>query len=256
MLSKNQIKYINSLKQKKERTETGRFIMEGDKLVSELLEDKSCKIETLVATTEWLNRNLKNLHTGIHEIIEAGESGFSKISSFETPTGVLAIIQIPEFSFDYNAISGSLSLCLDTLQDPGNLGTIIRTADWFGIEDVFCSPGCADCYSPKVVQASMGAVRRVSVQYLELQDFLGHVSQINDFPVYGSFLEGESLYEADLKKNGVILFGNESRGIQSNLLRYISKPLTIPSFSALPGHVESLNVSVAVAVFCSEFSRR
>jgi TrmH family RNA methyltransferase len=256
MLGKNKIKLINSLKQKKFRIETGQFILEGDKLVSELLEEKAHTLNMIVATSDWLHQNRNRLHEGIFEIIEAGESEFRKITSFENPTGVLAVMPIPVFLQDNNDLAGQLSISLDTIQDPGNLGTIIRTADWFGIRHIYCSTGCADWLNPKVVQSSMGAILRVSVHYLDLKVLLEQLYQKNNYPVYGSLLEGRSLFETDLSDCGMILFGNESRGIHPDLLRYISMPLTIPSFSAQGGHVESLNVSTAMAIFCSEFFRR
>lgn len=255
MLSKNKIKWINSLKIKKFRSETGLFFAEGDKLVAEVLADRNIPVVELISSPEWLKRNKFLLHDGIHQITEASETEFHKISSFETPAGVMAVLKIPVWEFNDNDLEKRLSIALDTIQDPGNMGTIIRTADWFGIRDICCSAGCADCFSPKVVQASMGAVLRVNVHYLVLEDLLERLSRSENYIIYGSYLEGESVYERSLSARGMLLFGNESKGIHPSLKRFIQVPLTIPSFSAHRGHVESLNVSAAVAVFCSEFCR-
>jgi len=158
------------------------------------------------------------------------------------------------FYYD-NELNGQLSISLDTIQDPGNLGTIIRTADWFGIRNIFCSPGCADCFNPKVVQSSMGAVLRVKIHYTQLDVLLEKLHGKDYYSIYGSYLEGESLYEKKLSSAGMLVFGNESRGIHPSLKNFIHVPLTIPSFSSRTGHAESLNVAAAVAVFCSEFFR-
>lgn len=256
MLSKNKIKFINSLKQKKFRTESGLFVMEGDKLVSELLGNRKETVVQLVATTGWLRANQHLLHRGIREIAEVPETIFSKITSFESPTGVLAVLSIPQFGFHENDLKKQLSIGLDTIQDPGNLGTIIRIADWFGINTVFCSHGCADCFNPKAVQASMGSVMRVPVFYVDLEALLGKMNLFDDYTIYGSFIEGPSIYDSKLNRTGMLIFGNESRGIQDALKKYIKCSLSIPSFSHQKDHVESLNVSAAVAVFCSEFLRR
>ncbi len=256
MLSKNKIKFINRLKQKKFRSETGLFIMEGDKLVSELLSNRKESIVQLVATTGWLRANQHLLHRGIKEITEVSEPFFSKITSFESPTGVLAVLSIPQFSFHENDLKKQLSIGLDTIQDPGNLGTIIRIADWFGINTIFCSHGCADCFNPKAVQASMGSVLRVPLFYVNLETLLDKMSFFDDYIVYGSFIEGPSIYNSKLSNTGMLIFGNESRGIQDSIKKYIRFSLSIPSFSRQKNHAESLNVSAAVAVFCSEFMRR
>jgi TrmH family RNA methyltransferase len=255
MLSRNKIKFINSLKQKKIRNETGFFIMEGDKLVTEVLVNRDIPVKELLSTPEWLHQNRFILHKGIHTISEVTEAEFSKITSFETPTGVMAILKIPVRDFHEQDLAGQLSISLDTLQDPGNLGTIIRTADWFGIRNIFCSPGCADCFNPKVVQASMGAVLRVNVHYTELDILLENLTGQEQYSIYGSYLEGASIFEQKLSASGMLVFGNESRGIHPSLKHLIQVPLTIPSFSPRKGHVESLNVSAAVAIFCSEFFR-
>jgi len=255
MLSKNKIKLIHDLKQKKGRTETGLFIMEGDKMVTELLVNRNQEVTHLIATTEWLLRNRYLLHKGILEVTEVTEAEFHKITLFESPAAVMAILPIPVMAYDENELAGQLSVSLDTIQDPGNLGTIIRTADWFGIRNIFCSPGCADCFNPKVVQSSMGSVLRVKVHVLQLDPLLESLHNLDHYTVYGSYLEGRSIYGEELSPSGMLVFGNESKGIHPSLKDFIHVALTIPSFPARDGHIESLNVSAAVAVFCSEFSR-
>jgi RNA methyltransferase, TrmH family len=256
MLSKNKIKFINALKQKKARTEAGLFIMEGDKMVTELLVDRAQEVRDLIATPDWLLRNRFLLHKGITEVSEVTVTEYSKITSFESPAAVMALVPLPERTYDEKELEGQLSVSLDTIQDPGNLGTIIRTADWFGVRNIFCSPGCADCFNPKVVQSSMGAVMRVKVHYTELYLLLENLNRLGHYTVYGSYLEGKSIYEEEPTRSGMLVFGNESKGIHPSLRNLIHKPLTIPCFPAHDGHVESLNVSAAVAIFCSEFFRR
>ncbi|MBN1414699.1 MAG: RNA methyltransferase [Bacteroidales bacterium] len=255
MLSKNKIKFINALKEKKVRTETGLFIIEGDKMVTEVLINKKITVNSLIAIPQWLKKNRYLLHDGIREIAEVTEAEFNKVTSFETPAGVLVILPMPVVTYNENDLAGQLSICLDSIQDPGNLGTIIRIAGWFGIRNIFCSPGCADCFNPKVVQASMGAVLRVGVHYIHLDALLENLCSHDHYSIYGSFLKGESLYERKLSSSGMLVFGNESRGIHPSLKNFIHVPLTIPSFSDVTGHVDSLNVAAAVAIFCSEFFR-
>jgi TrmH family RNA methyltransferase len=230
--------------------------MEGDKMVTELLVNRNQEVSDLIATQEWLLRNRYLLRNGIREVTEVTETEFQKISLFESPAGVMALVPLPVMTYDEKDLAGQLSVGLDTIQDPGNLGTIIRTADWFGIRNIFCSPGCADCFNPKVVQSSMGAVMRVRVHYTELEVLLENLNRLDHYTVYGSYLEGKSIYEENLVLSGMLVFGNESKGIHPTLKNLIHKPLTIPSFPAHESHVESLNVSAAVAVFCSEFFRQ
>jgi TrmH family RNA methyltransferase len=229
--------------------------MEGDKMVTELLVNRNLEVSNLIATSEWLLRNRYLLHAGIHEITDVTEAEFHKITLFESPAGVMALLPMPVMAFDEKDLAGQLSVSLDTIQDPGNLGTIIRTADWFGIRNIFCSPGCADCFNPKVVQSSMGSVMRVKVHDAQLDLLLESLHNLDHYPVYGSYLEGRSIYGEQLSPSGMLVFGNESKGIHPSLKEFIHVPLTIPSFPARDHHAESLNVSAAVAVFCSEFFR-
>jgi RNA methyltransferase, TrmH family len=255
MLSRNKIKFIQALKQKRARTETGLFILEGDKMVTEVLVNHNLEVSDLIATQDWLLRNRYLLHKGIREVTEVTETEFRRITLFESPAAVMIVMPMPVMVYDEKDLAGQLSVCLDTIQDPGNLGTIIRTADWFGIRNIFCSLGCADCFNPKVVQSSMGSVLRVKIHYTELDLLLSNLHRLDHYKVYGSYLEGKSIYGEELTTSGMLVFGNESKGIHPSLRHFIHQPLTIPSFPSYDGHVESLNVSAAVAVFCSEFFR-
>jgi len=177
----------------------------------------------------------------------------SKISNLETPNKVLAVAEIPEQNFSFDAVASKLSLALDTINDPGNLGTIIRTAAWFGIETIICSATTADAWNAKAVQASMGALFRVKVVYADLEKVVADYTK-NDIPVYATTLDGDNIYTSELAANGLIIIGSESHGVSKELLSLIDKKLLIPSFAA--GNAESLNAAVAAGVVCSEFRRR
>jgi RNA methyltransferase, TrmH family len=252
MLSKNQIKLVNSLKMKKFRDEHRLFIAEGTKLVPELLKS-SFQIHSLYGTTTWIRDNnylLQGRNELQERVFEVDEKELSKISQLTVPNEVLVLAHIPEQQFFPEKLKGRLSMVLDEVKDPGNLGTLIRIADWFGIENIICSPDSVDVYNSKVVQSTMGSVTRINVFYTGLKDFL----RLPDLkmPVYGALLEGENIYEASLGTEGFILLGNESRGISPELLSFITHKITIPR----SGGAESLNVSAAAAVICSEFRRR
>jgi TrmH family RNA methyltransferase len=256
MLSKNKIKFINTLKKKKHRNEKGLFIAEGTKVVTDLL-DQGMEAELLCATEAWLATYPVFHSANITEHIEITEKELQKISTLSTPQEVLAIFRIPPDRISEEDLSRQLSLVLDKINDPGNLGTIIRIADWFGIPNIICSSNTVDVYNPKTVQATMGSVGRVSVAYRELDSLLKEAAGWPGFNIYGSFLEGENLYQAHLGETGMIVMGSESHGIDQKLLPYINRRLYIPSFpvSGTTG-AESLNVSVATGIVCSEFRRR
>ncbi len=247
MLSKAKIKWIHSLDLKKNRTELHLFVAEGHKLVTELLPLMPCRF--LTATAEWLHT-----HSDIHaaEIAEASQQELSKASNQQHPQEVLAVFEIPDKKTDLNYLKNNLSLALDNIQDPGNLGTIIRTADWFGINTLLCSIGCADAYNPKTVQASMGSIARVAVHYLKLEDFLPTLN----IPVFGTFLEGKNLYELpNLPQAAVILMGNEGNGISEKLKPIVNEKLYIPEYPSGSKRVESLNVSIATGIICAAFRK-
>lgn len=248
MLSKHKIGYIKSLDRKKVRKEEKVFLAEGPKLVGELADKFPCDL--LVATPEWMERKLP---VDACEVIVVTPEELTRASLLKTPQQVLGIFRQPEHSMDCEHIRSSLSLALDDVRDPGNLGTIIRIADWFGIENVFCTTGTADVYNPKAVQATMGGIARVKVHYLPLKEFIRSLPGI---PVYGTFMDGENLYGAPLSPHGIIIMGNEGNGISAEIKEVISRELFIPSFPPGRETSESLNVAVATALVCGEFRRR
>ena len=248
MLSKNKIKYIRSLEQKKYRKEEKAFLAEGHKLVDDLSGHFECRL--LAATSTWLES-----HPDIKadEIVEVSEAELKKASLLKTPQDVLAVFRIPETDPGTRDIAGSLCLALDDVQDPGNLGTILRTADWFGIRHVFCSIGTADAYNPKTVQATMGALARVRIHYCDLKDLIG---TLPDMPVYGTFLDGKNIYGQELTPHGLIVMGNEGKGISQEMEKLVNRRLLIPNYPQGEKTSESLNVATATAIVCAEFRRR
>ncbi|WP_372775284.1 TrmH family RNA methyltransferase [Mangrovibacterium sp.] len=251
MLSKNKIKYIQSLSRKKIRDTEKAFLVEGDKMVTEALES-SLTVETLCATTDFLRAN-RRIVSGDTEVIEATADEIRKASLLQSPQNALAIVSMPEIGFDLGVLNDKLSLALDFIQDPGNLGTIIRLADWFGIKHVICSENTVDCFNPKVIQASMGAIFRVQMHYINLPAVLGEASQ-SGIPIFGAFLEGENIYKQPLSSSGILVMGNEGNGISTEVGALVSDKVHIPSFAAEGS--ESLNVSMATAICLSEFRRR
>jgi len=251
MLSKNTIKHLNALKQKKFRDEFQQFVAEGDKLVKELL-FSHCKIIEIFALNEW---------PGTHKIPDSiavtpvSPDELERISSLTTPNKVIALIEIPQQqSIDSSAFE-KLVLVLDDIKDPGNMGTIIRIADWFGISNIICSGNTVDVYNPKVIQASMGSVARVNINYTELTTFFESLAK--EIPVYGTLLNGDNIYTQTLTKNGIIVIGNESNGISVEIQKFITNKLYIPSFAENPlDKAESLNAAIATAIVCAEFKRR
>ncbi len=231
---------IPKLLKKKNRYENKLFVAEGHKIVNELV--KSGELEVLkifVREDKWDNTFDNN---PLYE--KTSEKDFKKISSLETAQGILAVAKMP----DYVDKPLSLSLpaiVLDTIQDPGNLGTILRTADWFGIDTIVCNKGSVDVFSPKTVQASMGAVARVKVYYLDLDKFF---SENKNIPVYGMVMDGNDIYKTTLQENAFYLFGNEAHGIDKSYYKYITSKLTIPNFSSKPFKTESLNVAMSVGI--------
>lgn len=248
-LSKNKLKFIRSLELKKKRKEEGCFLAEGPKLIEELLPHFECI--TLVATTQWLG---EQRHLPAAEVIEVSAEELGRVSLLKSPQQVLAVLKQPAYAIDYAEVENSLTLVLDDIQDPGNLGTIIRLADWFGIKNIVCSPGSADVYNPKVVQATMGGLARVRVHYVSLTSFLGSLS--GRLPVYGTFLNGDNIYTEKLSVTGVIVMGNEGSGISSEIEKMISKRLYIPNYPQNKETSESLNVAIATAITCAEFRRQ
>ncbi len=250
LLSKNKIKYIHSLKEKKFRDQYLTFVAEGDKMVSDLLPVLRC--ELLLATPDFL-KSVEDKGFDIKEVLEVSKTDIERASFLRNPQQVLAVFYQPVYTLDTCDIGNQLSLALDGIQDPGNLGTIIRLADWYGIENIVCSADTVDVYNPKVVQATMGALARVKVHYTDLSRWF---ADKKDIPVYGTFLNGEDMYESKISPTGIIVMGNEGNGIRPEIEKYISKKLYIPNYPKGSATSESLNVAIATAIVCSEFRRR
>ncbi len=247
-ISKAKIKFIRSLEQKKQRKELQLFVAEGPKLVDELMGYFDCVL--LAATPDWLS--LHN-HYSADEKIVINQQELKKISALRTPQQVVAVFKQPQYSYEPNILQKELCLALDGVQDPGNLGTIIRLADWFGIEHIFCSQETVDIFNTKTIQASMGGLARVQVHYTDLKEL---IKQNPDCPIYGTFLEGEDLYQKELLQTGLIIMGNEGQGISPELTPLVSEKLYIPNYPRNKESAESLNVAIATAIVCAEFRRQ
>lgn len=246
MLTKATLKDIRSLELKKNRDETGLFIAEGHKLVGDLLPLLSCRM--LLHTSDWKPGSPLSPKT---TCIEVSQEQLEKASLLRHPQAVLGVFEQPDIRLEPADLRGSLSLALDTIQDPGNLGTILRIADWFGIKRVLCSPGTVDVYNPKVVQATMGAIGRIEVFYTDLATFL----PASGVPLFGTFLEGETIASVALPTEGIIVMGNEGNGISPAVAACITHKLHIPGYPPGVTSSESLNVAVATAIVCHEFRR-
>ncbi len=245
MITKAQIKQIQSLKYARDRAEEGLFVVEGVKMVEELLKS-SFEIRYLFATKDW--EKPADMRIVPLEIIEEWE--LERISSLTSPNKVLAVVKIPATNLPGN-LNDELILLLDQISDPGNMGTIIRTAEWFGISRVVASDDSVDFWNPKVVQASMGSVLRMKLNSASISDFLENNRQ---FPVYGTLLDGDELDKINLTSSGIIIIGNESHGISKNIQSYITRKITIPA--AKTSESESLNASIATAIVCYEFRKQ
>lgn len=245
MLSKNLIKYIRSLEQKKNRKKEGVFVAEGPKVVGDLL--KLYTPQLIVATEEWTRS-----HQACKcEMLTVTEDELAKTSFLQHPQQVIGLFPLPTHSAPSNP--AGLSLALDGIQDPGNLGTIIRIADWFDISTIYCSLDTADAFSPKVVQATMGSIARVHLVYTDLTKLLDSLPK--DTPVYGTLLDGKNIYKETIEPKGIIVMGNEGNGISHAIRQRITRRLLIPPFRQ-GDTADSLNVAIATAITCSEFRRR
>ncbi len=244
MLSKRQSKYFKSLQLKKYRQLEGKFLVEGAKGVEEVLRS-SYQVESLLGTAEFLNSLSESVKARANEVIEAKEADLLQVGTFKTNKAGVAVVKIPVQS-QLSADKNGLILALDGINDPGNLGTIIRIADWYGINNIICSEDTADVYNPKVINSTMGSFTRVNVSYGKLKEFIA----TSDCRVYGALLEGQSIYKSDLKP-GIVLMGSESHGISEELRKLITDPIKIPG----RGGAESLNVGVATAVVLDNFFR-
>ncbi len=253
MLSKNKIKLIQSLNRKKNRDETGLFLVEGNKMVEEALRS-DFRIETIICTSEF-QQSHPEIRLRANEFIEADTESIQKASLLINPQDSMALIRKPDNLPDELELKTNLVLALDFIQDPGNLGTILRIADWFGIQTIICSTNTVDVFNPKVVQASMGAIFRVRTQYTNLNDCFDKAKK-EQIPIYGTFLEGKNIYKETLTPNGILVLGNEGNGISESTSRFVTHKLLIPSFSSNENKSESLNVAIATSICCSEFKRR
>ncbi|MDP5081049.1 MAG: RNA methyltransferase [Winogradskyella sp.] len=240
MLSKNQLKLIKSLGQKKNRQQLGLFSVEGIKGINEFL-DSDFTLETLYTT--------KSIFDAPKErICEITDGDLKRISALKNPNTALAVFKIPQ---QQEPLHTGLIIVLDAIRDPGNLGTIIRLCDWYGVKDLVCSLNTVDCYNSKVVQATMGSLTRVNVSYLDLEDYL----EAKDTPIYGTFMNGENIYTSDFPNEGKVILGNEANGISKSIQAKVTRKITIPQFGNTKS-TESLNVANATAIVLSEFRRR
>lgn len=232
--SKSEIKLIRSLAKRKNREENGLFVVEGEKLVKEAIESGWDIVAVFTSD-------------------EIGEDLMSRITLLSSPSPALAVVRIPKSTSSTSPDLNTLSLALDSVKDPGNLGTIIRLSEWFGIDTIYCSENCVDVYNPKVVQSTMGAIFRTKVVYTHLANLINEVA--DKLPVYGAFMNGNNIYNESLPKGALVVMGSESEGISHDIEALIDKRLAIPSFSISEKCSESLNVAIATAVICSEFKR-
>lgn len=241
-------KMVASLGNAKNRRQEGCFIAEGTKCVIDTLAGFKCRY--LFATTSWIEQYRKLLPV---EATPVKRQDLERMSQLTTPSQVIAVYEMPQYEFVETRLRDNLVIALDRVQDPGNLGTIMRVADWFGITDIICSPDTVDVYNPKVVQATMGAISRVKVSYLDLVSL---IKRNPDVPVYGTFLDGRNIYETSLTPGGIVVMGNEGQGISAEVSRLITRRLFIPSYPSNVETSESLNVGMATAITISEFRRR
>ncbi len=245
MLSKRLSKYFKSLQLKKYRLQERKFLVEGAKGVLEVLQS-GFQIENLLATSDFLDTLDASLKAAAHEIIVCKSTDLETVGTFKSNNAAIAVVSMPEQT-SINVPKSELSLALDGVSDPGNLGTIIRIADWYGVKHIFCSEETADVYNPKVINATMGSFTRVQVHYTDLADLINSI----DIPVYGAVLDGDSIRERDLVPNGMLVMGSESQGVSEILKPLLTAPIYIPG----RGGAESLNVSVATAILLDNFFR-
>jgi TrmH family RNA methyltransferase len=252
MISKQKIDFIRGLARKKEREMAGYFVAEGEKLVFDLLRT-TLILREIYCTQE----ELSSIQSGRLKVdaIQVSEKEMERISAFKNPSSILALFEIPIYQEVESPSFDGLNLVLDGLQDPGNLGTIIRLADWFGIGQIFCSENCVDNYNPKCIQSTMGAIARVRVHYLDLTKLLKKAVAQN-VPIYGTFMDGENLYRTELASQALIVLGSEGKGISPELEGYLTKRISIPAFPSGNRALESLNVAISASIICAEFRRR
>ncbi|MBI5915378.1 MAG: RNA methyltransferase [Bacteroidetes bacterium] len=245
-LSINQLKYLKSLHGRKYRQKYHNFIVEGTKMAAEVLAAGNLEVESIVAVPDWLDANSRLVEKSNAPVSPVAEGELKKISLLSTPNQVLLVVKQPDWHFEKNEVETSLSLYLDDIRDPGNLGTILRIADWFGIGWVFCSPGSVEALSPKVVQASMGAFLRVKCFELDFDELKSHLPGL---PVYGMVLDGASIFDEKPNTPAIIAIGNESRGLSAEIQSKLTHRISIPK--GIGGGAESLNAAVATGIVCA-----
>ena len=244
-MTKAEIQLVRSLADKRGRAEHGLFLAEGEKLIGEL-RASHLRVRRIYA--------LEGIFAG-EEVETVAPRDMERLSQLKTPSNSLALVEIPHYRLKTADLRGQLTLALDEVQNPGNVGTIIRLADWFGIRDILCSEGTADCFNPKVVQATMGAILRVRVHYTPLAPLLAEAAA-GGIPVYGTFLEGENIYAGELSPTGIVVMGNEGRGVTGAVAGRVTRKLFIPPWPAGRRGSESLNVPMATGIVCAEFRRQ
>lgn len=260
MLSNNTISFVKSLQQKKFRAEEGLFVAEGDKLVREYLQS-SMEVVAVYGSTDWLRHHGK-LISGNTESSGADERDMGRMSSLVTAPEVLAVVKVPQLKIETAEHLSGITLVLDGIRDPGNMGTIVRTADWFGIEHIVASDDCADHWNPKVVQASMGSLTRVKIVIRNLEEFFTELRNLTSNKavpapqVFGTFMDGENIYSASLPDHALIVIGNEANGIRNTTEAFIDRRISVPSYNTDKHKPESLNAAIATALVLSEFRRR
>ncbi|MDE6048296.1 MAG: RNA methyltransferase [Paramuribaculum sp.] len=243
-------KFVMSLSSARRRREEGAFIAEGTKCVCDTIDAFSLRY--LFATNDWIDKHSALNDRYADRLIPVSKKDFERISSLSTPSEVLAVYDLPDYQFTASVADDELVVALDGVQDPGNVGTIIRAADWFGVRHIILSEDCADAYSPKTVMATMGAISRVKIMRGNLAEILNDCYA----PIYGTFLDGESIYETVLSPTGIIVMGNEGNGISENISGIVNNRILIPSYPPDSVTSESLNVGMATSIVLSEFRRR
>ncbi len=247
MVSKNLVKYIHSLELKKNRIKDGVFVAETPKIVNDLMDVMT--VNQLIATEEWFNS--KGILPRRQDTVVTDKE-LRKVSFLQHPQQVIGLFDIPHHVLDLTVFSKELCLALDSVRDPGNLGTIIRIADWFGISTLLCSEDTADAFNPKVVQATMGSIAHVNIFYTDLNELLANIP--DNVPVYGTSLNGQNIYGQQLSPSGIIIMGNEGNGISPQIMSKVTKQLFIPSYNE-NCKADSLNVAIATALTCAEFRK-
>ncbi len=250
-ISKATISLINSLRYPKYRNKHNLFIAEGQKIITEIL-ISDYKINSIIFN---LSKTEPAEYRGI-KTFTCTDDEMKKISNLKNPPPVLALVNLPIKELNINQLKNDLCIAVEDIQDPGNLGTLVRICDWFGIKNIICSKNSVDIYNPKTIQATMGSFVRVNVFYEDFNLFLSEYKSKIKNPVYGTFLDGENIYKTDLPKSALLLLGNEGHGISKQTESFIDKRLFIPPLDKHGNHAESLNISVAAGIICSEFRRK